>query len=163
MSISITIAGTTIDVPNTSENPNWGPAMVLFFRAVESAFSSAIGPYDIPPQVMSIDGTSTYNPTSSTQNVTGLSFSISTVRAAFCEYSVYRDADGATGVAEAGKLILVYNTETASWDLSQDKLGDASIIFSVDATGQVQFTTTAVGTTNHLGKISFKATALSNS
>jgi hypothetical protein len=162
MSISLTIGGTVIDVPNTSENPNWGNAMVAFFRAVESALASALGPYDVPPQVMSIDGDS-YNPASSPVNINGLSFSTSTVRAAFIEYSVYRDATAVTGIAEAGKIIVVYNTDVGAWSISEDHIGDASITFSIDSAGQVQFTTTALGTTPHTGKISFKATALTNS
>lgn len=163
MSISIVIAGTVIEVPNTSDNPNWGPSMVTFFKAVESAFASAIGPYDIPPQIMNIDGT-TYNPTATPQNITNLSFSTSTVRAAFVEYSVFRTGDTPTETAyEAGNIIAVYNTTAGTWDVTQDKVGDGRIAITVDATGQFQFTTTAVGTTNHLGKISFKATALTNS
>lgn len=164
--ISITIGGTVIEVPNTTENPNWGPAMVTFFKAVEGAFASALGPYDIPPQVVNIDGSS-YNPASTPVDINGLSFSTTTVRSAFIEYSVYREADYSgpariSGV-ECGHIVVVYDTLNGTWSFSQDKIGDASITFYVTSAGQIQFTTTAVGTTNHVGKISFKATALTNS
>ena len=163
MSISITIAGTTIEVPNTSENPNWGPAMVAFFKAVESAFSSAIGPYDIPAQVYNIDGP-TFNPTISPESISNLKFSSSTVRAAFIDYTVYRNADDVTdAVIEAGKIIVMYNTDTSIWSMGRDKIGNAKIDFSIDTLGQVQFTTTAVGSIGPVGEISFKATTLTNS
>lgn len=162
MPIPIVIGGTVINVPAAGENPEWGTAMVAFFKAVESAFASALGPYDIPPQVMNIDGAS-YNPALTPVNINGLSFSTSTVRAAFIEYTVFRDADSTTSVAEAGRIVIVYNTDSGAWDISKDKIGDARIAFYVTSAGQVQFTTTAVGVTNPVGKISFKATALTNS
>jgi hypothetical protein len=156
MSIRIVIGGTPIDVPNTTENPNWGPAMVQFFRAVENAFSLALGPYDIPPQVFDITGDA-YNPAVSPLNVKGLSFSTTVVRAVFIQYSVFRTATAATAW-ESGNIIAVYNGTT--WDVERDRVGDGKITFSITDTGQVQFVTTAIGTNPHSGKISFKATAL---
>lgn len=161
MSIRLVIAGNPIDVPSAGENPAWGSAMVAFFRAVESAFNSAIGPYDIPLQTLSIDG-ATYNPTTSVQNVTNLSFSIAEVRAAFIQYAVYRATD-TTAVAESGSIIAVYNTFTSVWNLSQDKVGDASITFTIDSTGQIQFETTSIAGSNHTATITYKAWALTNS
>lgn len=161
MAITITIAGTPIEVPSTSENPGWGDAMVAFFQAVEDAFATAIGPYDVALQTLNIGG-ATYNPTTSVQDVTNLAFSTSVVRAAFVQYAVYRATDS-TAVAESGNIIAVYNTSAATWNLNQDKVGDASITFTIDATGQIQFETAAIAGSNHTATITFKAWALTNS
>ena len=160
MSFTITIAGTPIDMPNTSESPNWAPALVQFFKAVENAFTSVIGPYDVPPQVMDIAGDA-FNPAATPLNINNLSFSSLVIRAAFISYAVSRAATGPITDYEAGNIIVLYNG--SNWDISVDKIGDAKITFSIDATGQIQFTTATIGTTPHTGKISFKATALLNS
>jgi hypothetical protein len=93
-----------------------------------------------------------------------LSFPTSTVRAVYIQYTVYRtDSPITLSVAEAGNIVAVYNTLTSTWDFSRDKVGDGKIELSIDPSGQVQFTTTSIVAATHLGKISFKATALANS
>lgn len=160
---TITIAGTPIEFPNSSSSPNWAEGVISFAEAVESALTSAVGPYDVPPQVVTIDA---YNPGVNV-DIAALNFPVSNVRAAFIRYSVFRTASGPSTTAyEAGTMILVYNPNGSTnnkWEVVRNYVGDASITFSVTDTGQVRFTTTQIGSTGHTGKLSFVAQALQQS
>lgn len=96
-------------------------------------------------------------------NVTGLVFSGATVRSAVVDYYVYRNTTGggATELAEAGKMVLAYKTVAASWELALGpSVGDAGMLFSVTAVGQVQYTSTNITGTAATSKMKFKATSM---
>lgn len=98
------------------------------------------------------------NNQSSASNITGLIFSPATYRSAKIEYSIYRQTDTAlTGVAQVGQLRLVYNSQQASWLLSDDYAGQSSgVEFSVTALGQVQYTSSDLGAgTNYVGSLKY--------
>lgn len=160
---TITIQGTPIEFPNSSASPNWAEGVIAFAEAVESALTSAVGPYDVPPQVVTIDA---YNPGTNV-DIAALTFPTANVRAAFIRYSVFRTASSPTTTAyEAGTLTLVYNpngSTNSKWEVIRSYVGDGSITFSVSDTGQVSFSTTQIGTTSHTGKLSFVAQALQQS
>lgn len=153
MSVTINIKGTPIEFPSTGESPNWAPALIEFAQAVEEAFNSAIGPYDVPAQVFTI--TSEINPTP--LNITGLAFPTTVVRAAFINYSIVRE--GTTTLKEVGKIFALY--DGSDWTLTREYTGDLAVSdFDCDSAGQFFITTTALsGYTS--GSISFSAKALS--
>jgi hypothetical protein len=98
------------------------------------------------------------NNQSSAANITGLIFSPATYRSAKVEYAIYRQTDDAlTGVAQVGQLRLVYNSQQASWLLSDDYAGQSSgVEFSITALGQVQYTSSDLGAgTNYVGSLKY--------
>lgn len=151
MSVVITIKGTPIEFPTTGESPNWAPAVIEFARAVEDAIATAVGPYDIPPQVFNL----TINANTDLV-IDNLAFPTSVVRAAFIKYAVLRV--GSSTISESGNLFAVY--DGSAWTLTRDYVGDAGCSFSIDSTGQVKITTSSLaGYTS--GSVSFSAQALS--
>ena len=153
MSVTINIKGTPIEFPSTGESPNWAPAVIEFAQAVENAILSAVGPYDIPPQVFNLT-----SDTNTNLDVTDLNFPTSAVRSAYIKYSVIRI--GSSTVTEAGNIMTVY--DGSSWTLTRDYVGDANCEFNITTTGQVQITTSTLsGYTS--GKVSFSAQALEQS
>jgi len=98
------------------------------------------------------------NNQSSVANITGLIFNPAVYRSAKVEYAIYRQTDDAlTGVAQVGQLRLVYNSQQASWLLSDDYAGQSSgVEFSITALGQVQYTSSDLGAgTNYVGSLKY--------
>ena len=165
MSIPIVIQNSVIDFPSSAQDPNYAPGIIQFAQAVEQALASVVGPFDIPPTIMNIDSYDVVTNQPITDSVQPLSFPVSAfpsngVRAAFIRYAVYRTST-ATTVTEAGNITLVYNPDGSPvWQIQREYIAGANISFSIDATGQMFFTTTTIGGTNHVGRITYVAQAL---
>ena len=158
MAFKINIQSKVINFPDTSESPNWAPAVVAFAKAVEEALAVSTGAYDIAPQVLTIDD---YNPGTNI-DVDNLSFPPAEVIKVEITYSVYRSTSTTT-VVEGGNLELVYDETrpvNQKWDVVRTTHGgDAQIQFSVTDLGQVRFSTTALGEIHmrHEGFITYRA------
>jgi hypothetical protein len=153
MSVTITIQGTPIEFPSSGESPNWAPAVIEFAQATEQALLSAVGPYDIAPQVFNL-----ISDVNTNLNITDLNFPTSAVRAGYIKYAVVRI--GSSTVSEAGNITVVY--DGSAWTLTRDYVGDADCTFNITSTGQVQITTpTLAGYSS--GKVSFSAQTLQQS
>lgn len=154
MSVQINIKGTLIDFPASGESPNWSPAVIEFAQAVEEALLSVVGPNDIPSQVFNILNDNT------TIDVTNLSFSTSTVRAAYIKYSII--LTGSSITSEVGNIMVVYNG--SSWEITRDYVGDTNCSFAISSIGQVSITIPVVsGFNSTFSKLSFSAQALQQS
>jgi hypothetical protein len=160
MSVIITIQGTPIEFPSSGESPNWAPAVIEFAQAVENAILSAVGPYDIAPQVFNLVSASAPD-----VEITDLNFPISAVRSAYIKYSIYRTTSLET-VSEVGNIICVYDASKSvnnKWTVSRDYVGDAKCSFKITDDGQVEITTDPLTGTYVSGKVSFSAQALQQS
>ena len=157
MAIPITIGSTIIDFPSSADAPNWAPAIIEAFQAVEAALQGFVGPFDVAPQTFVIDA---YNPGNNI-DIPGLTFPPSDVRAAYIRYTVHRSTDS-NEVNEQGELWAVYNDTNGIWDFSEVKSDNASIEFNITNVGQVQFSTTTIAGLNHEGFITFTAQSLQN-
>lgn len=157
MSTTITISGIDIEFPSSGDSPDWAEALTQFALAVEAALQVVAGAFDIPPQTLVIDSFNTVTD----EDIPGLSFPSSDVRAAMIKYTVHRATDSAEA-NEVGMLWVVYNDTNGEWDISEEHAQDGSISFSITDTGQVQFSTTALSGIDHEGFITFTAQALEN-
>lgn len=156
----IVIQGTTIQFPLSGNSPDWSPAIILFAQLVAKALSGVVGPFDVSPQVF--DMTANVN---TNVNLPNLAFPTSAVRGAFIRYSVFRQTSSASG-SETGMLIVTYNANNPvnqKWEMIRDFTGNASITFNITDTGQIQFSTTVLAGTSHVGNIAYTAQALQNS
>ena len=157
----ITISGTPIEFPDTAQSPDWSTAVILFAQTVADSINAVKGPYDVSTQPFTIDA----YPSNSNVTLTNLAFSPSVVRAAYIKYSVYRTTS-LTSVAETGQIVIVYNSANPpnnKWEIAKERVGDASIDFSISDVGQFYFTTHSLGGTSHQGTIIFGANALGQS
>jgi len=160
MAITITIQNTPIEFPESSESPNWAPALVSFAQAVEKALATTVGAFDISPQIQNIDAP---NPATN-EDITNLNFPLTDVIKAEIMYGVYRQTDS-TQVSEGGTLEITYNADNPvgeKWVISQTKQNEAFIEFSITDIGQLQYSTTALAGINHTGFISFRASSVLN-
>ena len=160
MAITIKIQNQVIEFPESSESPNWAPAMVSFAQAVEAAIATITGSFDVPSQTQNIDSD---NPGIDI-NITNLTFPSTDVLNVEIMYGVLRQTDLSL-VTEGGTLSLLYNSSNPvgdKWVISQVQQGDAKISFDITDTGQVQFTTETIAGINHTGIITFRALAVLN-
>lgn len=97
------------------------------------------------------------NNQSSAANITGLLFSPTLFRSVKIEYALYRQTDTAGSArAQMGQLRFVYNTQAASWFVSDDFAGqDAGVTFSITSSGQIQYTSTNISGTNYSGNLKY--------
>ncbi len=156
----ITIGGTPIDFPNSGKSPLWSEAIIQFAESVEEALSGIVSTGDVSKQSFVLNAS--HNAASNVV-LTGLSFNVAVVRAAFVRYSVYREVTQPNSADEMGELNIVYNANNPTnqkWTVQQERVGDASISFSIDDNGQFSFTTTSIGTGTHSGRISYVAQSL---
>jgi hypothetical protein len=97
------------------------------------------------------------NNQSSAASITGLLFSGLTTRAFSIDYSIYRQTDTASSaLAQMGQLRGVYNTQSASWFMSDDFSGqNAGVTFTITSGGQVQYTSSNITGANYAGTLKF--------
>ncbi len=158
MSVDINISGTVISIPSSGASPNWSPAIIEAFQAIEGALQSVAGAFDVPPQIQPIDA---YNPGTDIP-LQNTAFPVSDVRSVELIYSVIRQTNTTT-VYEQGTLKAIYSADNPvnqKWEVSRFGNGDAQIDFTFADVGTVSFTTTAISGSSHIGTLSFTAKAL---
>ena len=165
MDIEIQIQDKIILFPESSESPNWAPAMVEFAQAVEAALTASA--FDVAPQTLSIDSR---NGTGTFIDIPNLEFSSEDVSKVIVDYTVSRLVEDPLTVnkyyIEGGRIEFLYSPEHPAgnkWQKIQERVNDASIEFYMTDTGQVQFKTEelgAVGNLVHDAFISFRARTL---
>lgn len=163
MSIVITVQGTPIIFPTSGDPANWAQGLADFAQAVEGALQSAVGNFDVPPQVVNIDA---YNGATDI-DITPLSFPTSDVQAVSIFYSTHRTTT-LDNTAESGTINLTYNPSTNIWDITREINGgkyldannDMYITFAVTSAGQVTFSTNTMTGSSHTGIISIYAKAI---
>lgn len=98
------------------------------------------------------------NNQSSPANITGLVFDPTLFRGVELKYSIYRQTDTALSAkAQMGQLRFVYNTQAASWLMSEDFAGqNAGVEFSIDdVTGQITYVSSDITGTNYTGTLKY--------
>lgn len=124
----LTVNGVPYTYADQGENPPWGTGNSDWAQAVTNLLATLSGTGDINTTTFTVADNQ-----SSAANVTGLSFFAATIRAAIISYSVYRNSSN----YETGEIFVIY--DGSDWDISIDKVGDAGVVFSITASGQVQY------------------------
>lgn len=161
MPVSLTVNGTTYQYPVPGEDPSWGSEATDWAKAITNVLNTLIAPGDILQTSFVIN-----NNINIPTNVNGLIFDSGTVRAANIDYVVYRiSTSNNYGQTESGRIHLTFDDSAPvnqKWTLSQTSSGTQSgIVFSIDdATGQIQYTSSDIGTLGYVGNIKFSARVL---
>ena len=153
----LTILGTPVEFPNASASPQWAPAVIQFAELVTEALQSAVGDFDVSPQVFALQ-----NNVNTNLDLPNLSFSTSEVRSANIVFSVYRETSSGTSYAE-GEINIFYNDDLAEWAIQrEDNVGNIvdEVLFNITSTGQVQITTTSLSGSSYTGKVGYYAKTL---
>lgn len=149
---TLTIGSQDFDVPIQGDNPDYGETLTDFFEAIADALESVQGPDDILLTTSNIA-----NNQSSAASISGFLFSSTTVKSFIAEYYIERTTvTPAESKIENGVLTGHYNGST--WVFSNGPItGDAGIVFSITAGGQVQYTSDNMTGSSYSGSIKFKA------
>lgn len=160
MSIVLLVNGTAYPYPNPGEDPNWGQGATDWAGAVTEALNTLLAPGDILQTTFSID-----NNIALATNINGLVFDPGTVRAANIDYAIYRTSTlNPSGNAETGIIHLIYDDSASAgskWKFSQSIDGASGVSLSITDAGQVQYTSSDIGTAGYSGTIKFRARTLS--
>ncbi len=157
--LRLTVAGTTYEIPESGEDPNWAEGLTNWTQAVTDVLSTLVGEGDILKTTFAIA-----NNISVATVINGLIFDSSLTRAANISYTIYRTSTAnPAGNAETGILYIVYDDSASvgsKWKLSQNKDGEAGVSFAITDAGQFTYKSTDVGATGYSGTIIFTAKSL---
>ena len=141
----------TLTPPST--NGQWVVAVCLASKSSEiviNPVSSASAIY-----VVDSDTSFTIVNNQATTDVTGLLFDGIGTRSFVLDYSIYRQTDTvSSALTQVGQLRGVYNTQSASWFMSDDFSGqNAGVTFSILSSGQLQYSSTNISGANYTGTL----------
>ena len=157
--LRLTIAGTTYEIPESGESPNWADGLTNYLSAVADVLGTLVGDGDILKTTFSIA-----NNISVASIINGLIFDSSQTRAANISYSIYRTSTATpSGNAETGVLQIIYDdsaTSGSKWALAQSRDGDAGVVFSITDAGQFYYTSTNINAVGYSGTMVFTAKSL---
>lgn len=153
---TLIINNTPYNYPTPGDEPGWGSGATGWAVGVTEVINDLLGPDDILETAFNIA-----NNQSTAADVTGLAFNAASVRAATIDYSVYRVSDSnPNGNTESGQIRLIYDG-LAGWSIAQGSInGNAGVIFSVLASGQIQYVSTDIGSLNYVGTMKFRAKSI---
>lgn len=115
MSTQVTIGTTIIDFPDQGDTPAWGEAITQFASACATQFQATQSTFDVPPTVSAL-------PTATITNQLLTTFDSTLVRSFDLYYAIYRvsTGGGATSLAEEGEVSGIYNTLSATWNITHE-------------------------------------------
>jgi hypothetical protein len=163
MSRPLIVNNKTFNYPDPGEDVGWGQNASDWASEVTEVLNTILAPGDILATAFDINDNTTV-PT----NIQGLAFDSSLARSAKIVYSVYRTSTNTpSGNAETGEMDIIYDNGApvnTKWKMTQNKNGDAGIVFSINDLGQFTYTTTQIdlGAGGYVGilKFSAKSTAI---
>lgn len=131
------IGSQTFEYPEQG-NGNWGEEPTAWAEAVTDALASVQGPNDVLLSTANIQ-----NNITSPTNITNLVFDSSEVLSIVVDFFVvrqYNPGGGPVALTESGQFIANY--DGVNWFSVQEAVGDSGVNITIDATGQVQYTST---------------------
>lgn len=142
--------------PTSGDEPGWGGEATGWATGVTEVLNDLLGPDDIIQTAFTIA-----NNQSSAVNITGLVFNTASVRSAVIDYSIFRVSDSnPNGNTEAGEIHIVYDN-LAGWSIGQGGIiGNSGVAITILASGQLQYTSTDIGSVNYVGTMKFRSKAL---
>ncbi len=158
----IQIGTDIINFPNNGSDALWSPAIIQFAEVVADTLSGIIGPFDVTPKVQTLTNDANASPPLA---LTDATFDGGNVRKFSLSYAIYRTrTDSTLSISEAGTLTGTFNTDTISWEIQDEYIGDRQANgepyhkFTIGSE-QVFLETVAIGSPydNINSKISFSA------
>lgn len=150
------VNNTPYNYPSKGDEPGWGGDATGWAEGVTEVLNSIVGPDDILQTSFSVA-----NNRAAPTDIIGLVFNTSSVRSAVVEYSVHRSSSTTSGgKTESGLMHLNYNS-VDGWSIGMGGIiGDSELVFSITSSGQIQYTSSDIGSVDYVGIMKFKATAL---
>lgn len=153
MAVTLVVNNIPFDYPEQGEQAPWGEAATGWAQEVTNVLSSLNGPYDILETSATI-----LNNQSSYASVTGFFFDAANVRSFEVTGSIYR-TNGTVAQDKIENFKISGLNLGSSWSFTHEGFGDAGVIFDMDPTGQMKYTSdNLAGQTS--GLIKFKGFAV---
>lgn len=155
MSKTLVINNIPFEYPEQGEPSPWGEAATGWAQEVTTVLSSVNGPSDILESASDIVNGATNLP------INALLFNPLTVRSFSVRANIARYFVSGVTINNAKYqevlLIGLYNTQTGTWTLQEDGIGDADITFDLTDSGQITYSTgTMTGTGTYTAIIKFR-------
>ena len=133
MGILLNINNQTFDYPIEGSEPGWANDASGWAEAATVAIASLSGSGTVYESRITIPATQ-----ATATVIPNLAFSKNIVGSAEINYRIFRKTDSIQA-AETGMISVMYNSSTATWDLSQlITVGGSSLVtFSIDSSGQI--------------------------
>lgn len=158
MSIPLTVQGVTFQYPQNG-GEIWGREATNWAIAITNALNTSSVTGDLGPTTLAPIN----NNVVASTNVSSLSVSVASTRAFKVDYYVYRGRGAPTNteLTEVGTLRAMYSPSSGTWIIDNTFTGDAQVDFSVNASGQVQYTASDIaGTGTYYGQMRYRLYAL---
>jgi hypothetical protein len=158
MSIPVIINNKTFNYPTDNTDPGWGQEASDAFVEVTDVLGTLLAPGDILSTTFDIS-----DDVSVATQIQGLAFDSSLNRSAKIVYSVYRTStDTPSGNAETGTIDIIYDNLAPvgqKWKMTQNKNGEAGVVFSISDLGQFSYISTQIdtGSGGYSGVLKFSA------
>lgn len=160
MAKSLNIRGTTYQYADPGDDPGWGQENSDWAEAVTDVINSLVSDNDIL-ETSGIIQNNVIVPL----DLNRLLFDPGAVRAANVDYAIYRTSNSnPTDFSETGTIYLVYDDNAlsnAKWLLNQRTSGNSGVVFNILDSGQIQYTSSDIGSSGYTGTITFQAKTLS--
>jgi hypothetical protein len=160
MSKTLIVNNTPFEYPEQGEPSPWGEPATGWASEVTKVLNSVNGPSDIIESASDIVNSAT------NAAIDALYFNPLTVRSFSVRGNISRyfvDGVGAINTAIYQEVILIglYNTQTGTWTLQEDGIGDAEISFDVTDSGQLVYSTsTMAGTGTYTAIMKFRGVGI---
>lgn len=153
---TLIVNNTPYSYPAAGDEPGWGGDATGWACEVTRVLNNILGPDDILETSFNL-----VNNQAVVANVTGLIFNAGSVRSAVVRYAIYRMSDdNPSGKAETGEFHIVYD-DNAGWNFGIGGIiGNSETVFTILPTGQIQYTSSDIGSLNYVGVMKFSAKAL---
>lgn len=158
MSRELIVNNQSFDYPTSGTDPGWGGPATDWATEVTNVLGTLLAPGDILSTTFDIS-----DDVSVATQIQGLAFDSSLNRSAKIVYSVYRTStDNPSGNAETGTIDIIYDNLAPvgeKWKMTQNKNGEAGVVFSISDLGQFSYISTQIdtGSGGYSGVLKFSA------
>lgn len=156
MPVQLIVNNIPFQYPVSGDEPGWGSDATGWAKEVTTVLSDLQGPNDVLETAFNIANNQT-----SLSNITGLILNSASLRAADITYSIYRiSTSNPSGHTETGTITVIYDN-AVGWSSSQGPtLGIGGVYFTLQGSGQMQYTSTDIGSSGYVGTLKFRVKAL---
>lgn len=152
MAITLIVNNVPFEYPEQGEQQPWGESATNWAIEVTKVLSSIKGPYDLAETAALINSVQ-----STSESVQGMFFDSLNVRSFVVTGNITRTTD-LDQKYEEFKLTGLYRGSTLGWALQQESLGNSGVTFSINSSGQIQYTAVALSgnQSTYTGLIKFR-------
>jgi len=138
MSVTLIVNNVPFDYPEQGEQQPWGESATNWAIEVTKVLASIRGPYDLAETAAIINSIQ-----STEESIQGMFFDANNVRSFVVTGNIVRTTDLEQRYEEF-QLTGIYRGSSLGWALQQESLSNSGVTFSINSSGQVQYTATVL-------------------